>query len=236
MIVVWGTRLYGKVDKTPSGVHVATKFFYMQFIPLLPLGSVIVLRGDRAVDAPFSFKSVLVAYLRTAGFVVGIFGGIFSLVMITGGGSDIFAGVLLFLVSAAGLAFAVGSYFIPGIGVATSARIRSIDNYLERLLGRKGMAESHGRPGAGARRRRTAAGRRLVPPVQRPSGPGEAPAAVEEAQEEEDDQLEPTADTFLVECPGCDQQLEVSLSMVGETLNCPACQNPMQIGDPSRPE
>ncbi len=232
MIVVWGTRLYGKVDKTPSGVHIATNFFYLQFIPLIPTKSVIVLRGDRMVDAPFSFKSVLVAYTRTAGFVGGIFGSILAFTMISSASADLMPGIMLLLASLFGLAFAIGSYFIPGIGVASASRAKHIEHYLERLTGRSGMTQKRGE-------RRGAAGgrRRFKPPpgAADASGAPEPVAAVSESTspppvEEEEEQ--PVDNPFLVECPTCEKQLEARLSMVGQTLNCPACQNLLEIGDP----
>lgn len=39
MIIVWGERLCGRVNQVDNQVHVATKFFHVQYIPLLPLNS-----------------------------------------------------------------------------------------------------------------------------------------------------------------------------------------------------
>jgi hypothetical protein len=70
MLILHGTRLYGKVDEVPGLFHVATLFFHVQFIPVLPRRSVLVL-GDhfrtgrqRALAIPLSGKSVLMAWLR----------------------------------------------------------------------------------------------------------------------------------------------------------------------------
>src|ERR1051325_1234812 len=71
MIIIWGSRLYGKVDEVPGMFHVATKFGHLWYIPLIPLGSHIVLeqtgRGWRGMPVPLSGKSVLAAWLRGAG-------------------------------------------------------------------------------------------------------------------------------------------------------------------------
>ena len=242
MIVVWGTRLYGKVDRTPSGVHVATRFFHMQFFPLIPMGSVIVLRGDNAVKAPFSFKSMLVGYVRSAGFVFGVFGAIFAVVMMGGGASNLAQGAIMLGMSAMALGVAIGSYFIPGIGRATEARIAEMDKYLERVVGRAGMARSHAAPAGAGARRRTAARRKLAaggaaaaaatPPAANqqplPPQPELQPVAQEPAEEEVlEEEVEDGA--FVVACPSCEAEVEVDMGMAGKTVECPECDNAMQI-------
>src|SRR4051812_41297249 len=88
MIVVWGEKLYGKVDHVPGLFYVSTKFFYLQYLPLIPLGSVLVLDGSekdnayRGAKIGLSGKSVLFAWLRTAlivGMIVLLFVGIAGL-------------------------------------------------------------------------------------------------------------------------------------------------------------
>ena len=78
MIILHGTRLYGKVDQVPGLFHVATQFFYLQYIPLIPLGSYLVLHGTEKDDGGFSGrklrlsgKSILFAYIRLALFLAG---------------------------------------------------------------------------------------------------------------------------------------------------------------------
>lgn len=75
MFIALGTRLYGKVDRVPGLLHVATRFFYFQYIPLVPLESVIVREDlrkaeDKGVALRLNGKSVLFAWLR-AGLVFG---------------------------------------------------------------------------------------------------------------------------------------------------------------------
>ena len=43
MIIVWGTKLYGKVDEVPGMFHVATRFFHLWYIPLVPLSSAVTM-------------------------------------------------------------------------------------------------------------------------------------------------------------------------------------------------
>ncbi len=89
--VAFGTRFYGKVDHVPGLFHVATRFFHIQFFPLIPTGSYLVLEelkglarlkfgcggksellgdlgpsrtGDRCVKIGWSAKSVSLGWLR----------------------------------------------------------------------------------------------------------------------------------------------------------------------------
>lgn len=76
MPVIFGTRWMGKVDAIPGVGHVATRFFYLQFIPLIPVETYLVFRevGEevQGVRIPFSPKSILVAWFRTACIVAAI--------------------------------------------------------------------------------------------------------------------------------------------------------------------
>jgi hypothetical protein len=72
---VFGTRHFGKVSIVPNLFYVATKFFHINFVPLIPLGSsVIIANSERhesgnktiflAKQIDFSWKSFFMAYLR----------------------------------------------------------------------------------------------------------------------------------------------------------------------------
>lgn len=83
MIIVYGTRFYGKVAACgPS--FLATRFFHIWYLPLIPVGTQLVLEETgggsyRGVDAPFSFKSMMAGYLRVwgpIGVVLAIIAGI----------------------------------------------------------------------------------------------------------------------------------------------------------------
>ncbi len=75
MVVIWGTQKYGKVDLVPGLFYVASDFAHVQFIPLFPTASYLILdgtqssKGSHGVRIPMSGKSVLVGYLRAALFV-----------------------------------------------------------------------------------------------------------------------------------------------------------------------
>jgi hypothetical protein len=84
MIIVWGSRLYGKVDAVPGLFHVATRFGHIWYLPLIPMGSYLVLRQDgehfKGVSIGLSLKSVLVAWGMTACILALIIGGIIAFV------------------------------------------------------------------------------------------------------------------------------------------------------------
>ena len=77
MIIIYGQRNCGKVDKVPNLFYVITKFAQIYWLPLIPLGSYIVLEGSetdqgfKGVQTSLSFKSILAGWLR-AGLVVGM--------------------------------------------------------------------------------------------------------------------------------------------------------------------
>jgi hypothetical protein len=120
-LIVFGTQLFGKVDKVPMLGHVATSFLYIQFVPLIPLGSYLVLEdGQGAVSVGFSFKSLMVAWLRAA-LVFGAIG--LGIVGIISARDRSAAGIILGICGAVFcIAAMVGSYFIPFIGQASYYR------------------------------------------------------------------------------------------------------------------
>jgi hypothetical protein len=84
MLLHFGEQHYGKVDVVPDLCHVATRFFHINFLPLIPLGSEIVVTGTseaggaRRLKTTLSLKSVVVAWVRATlyiALVVGLTGG-----------------------------------------------------------------------------------------------------------------------------------------------------------------
>src|SRR5262249_49788159 len=79
MIFIWGFRLFGRVDEVPGIFHVATKFFHIWYIPLIPVGSHLVLgrtsTGAFGKAVPFRFKSVILAWARALCVVAALFFG-----------------------------------------------------------------------------------------------------------------------------------------------------------------
>ncbi|MBN8226280.1 hypothetical protein JYK02_02015 [Corallococcus macrosporus] len=75
-MVIFGSRLYGKVDAVPGLGYVATKFGHINFVPLIPLEGWLVVaeegNGWRGQAIGMSGKSVLVAWARFLFIVVGL--------------------------------------------------------------------------------------------------------------------------------------------------------------------
>jgi hypothetical protein len=74
-MMIFGNRLYGKVDQVPGLFHVATQFFHLNYVPLIPTGSYLVLEQSWAAGSPWmavgwSVKSIVFAWGR-AGLIVG---------------------------------------------------------------------------------------------------------------------------------------------------------------------
>lgn len=78
MIYVFGTQRYGKVDQVPGLFHVATEFFHVQYIPLIPVKSWLVIdstvQGGRFRGVPLGWygKSIFFAWLRFGSFIGGL--------------------------------------------------------------------------------------------------------------------------------------------------------------------
>jgi hypothetical protein len=86
MAGVSGTRLYGKVDEVPGLGHVATVFFHINFVPLIPTKTWFVLdqtsEGWNGAPISMSGKSVLVAWMRTACVLAFLVGGLFTFISV----------------------------------------------------------------------------------------------------------------------------------------------------------
>jgi hypothetical protein len=80
MVIVWGQRMYGRVDKF-AGSHLATRFFHIYYLPLIPLSSWLVLEehGEghfTGIEVKMQLRSVLAAWLRVfapIGFLASVF-------------------------------------------------------------------------------------------------------------------------------------------------------------------
>lgn len=86
MLIIWGSKLYGKVDVVPGFYHVATKFGHLWYIPLIPMESYLVLAQDgshfRGLKIPMSGKSVVLAWLRAGLLVGGLLAGVLAIALL----------------------------------------------------------------------------------------------------------------------------------------------------------
>jgi hypothetical protein len=70
MIIIFGEKAYGKVDRVPGVCYVITIFAHLNFIPLVPARSYIVVEGTeeggqfRGKEIPVSLKSTVAGYVR----------------------------------------------------------------------------------------------------------------------------------------------------------------------------
>lgn len=70
MFIFWGQRSYGAVEQS-GAVHIVTRFFHVQFMPIFPIGSYLVHKEQQLERAiPLHGLSVLAAVLRTWGFLL----------------------------------------------------------------------------------------------------------------------------------------------------------------------
>jgi hypothetical protein len=70
MVIIWGQRMYGRVDRF-AGSHVATRFFHLYYVPLIPLSSWLVLAEHdegrfQGIQVPLQLRSVMLAWTRLA--------------------------------------------------------------------------------------------------------------------------------------------------------------------------
>jgi hypothetical protein len=78
MFIMFGTQFYGKVDHVPGLFYVSTRFAHLNYVPLAPTGSYLILDGSesgdnyRGVSIGLSAKSVVMGYLRAAMFLGGL--------------------------------------------------------------------------------------------------------------------------------------------------------------------
>ena len=82
-----GTRFFGKTEDVPGVFHIATKFFHLNFVPLYPKGSYLVIdkpmspstRGQVGVAIPLNMKSVGLAWARGVAWVTFVFSTVYAM-------------------------------------------------------------------------------------------------------------------------------------------------------------
>jgi hypothetical protein len=126
MVIVWGSRLFGKVDNVPGLFHVATKCGHCQFLPLIPMESVLVFDKQRdsyrGVTIPLSGKSILVAWMRAILVMLAFGAAIGAIIAMTDRRPNMVTGILLIIGALAAVGVFIWSYYVSGIGRATYTR------------------------------------------------------------------------------------------------------------------
>jgi len=86
MYIHFGQKPYGKCDVVPELFYVATWFFHFDYIPLVPMGTRLILGQSgntyHVINIPFSLKSLAYAWLRLASFGAMVGCAIAALTMI----------------------------------------------------------------------------------------------------------------------------------------------------------
>jgi hypothetical protein len=72
MIIVYGTRCYGRADVIEGLGHVTCRFVHVMFIPLVPIETLFVDDGDHGIKLPFSFKAAASGWLRGGAILTGL--------------------------------------------------------------------------------------------------------------------------------------------------------------------
>jgi hypothetical protein len=71
MVIVYGTRFYGKVKACGSS-FLGTQFFHLYYVPLIPIATHLILEENaggsfKGIKSSFSMKSMFAAYMRVWG-------------------------------------------------------------------------------------------------------------------------------------------------------------------------
>lgn len=78
---VYGTHLFGQVERVSGLFYVSSMFFHINYVPLFPQRSYVVFEGSesgkqfRGIQIPLNLKSVLAGYLRGWLAAIAIFTG-----------------------------------------------------------------------------------------------------------------------------------------------------------------
>jgi hypothetical protein len=85
----WGSFNVGRTDDVPSSCYVTTKFIHVWFLPIIPIGSYLIVEGvvdsygiPREFPIPFSGKSLLLGWMRAWTLFTAILAGCFAYVFI----------------------------------------------------------------------------------------------------------------------------------------------------------
>jgi hypothetical protein len=120
VIIITGERLYGKVDRVPGSFYVATMFWYLNYLPLIPLRSYIVLEGTesggqfRGKQIPVDGRSALVGYVRAWGGLAITICAVIALLGLAGWVQGLGLGVLATLGCLAAGVCGLVSLFVGG--------------------------------------------------------------------------------------------------------------------------
>jgi len=92
MVIVYGTRFYGKV-RACGRSFVSTQFAHLYYVPLIPIGTHLILEENangtyKGMKTAFSVRSMLAAYLRVWGPIACILAVVFGVSALDDVGED----------------------------------------------------------------------------------------------------------------------------------------------------
>jgi hypothetical protein len=177
MLFVFGLRLYGRVDAVPGQFHVATEFYHVQFLPVVPMQTWLITSQDgsgwQGVKIPLCRKSVAVAWARGVSALATVVAGIWALAEAGGRtGGDWQAPAALTLVAALVFAATKFSHAINRAICERACELARLAGYRERAVAEIRALYGEGGEGAGDEGSTTAPG----------SQADGAPAAADAAQ------------------------------------------------------
>jgi hypothetical protein len=159
-MIVFGGRLFGKVEQVPGLFHVATQFFHVNFVPLFPTKSWLVLHGSEKTGfghnswqgielGSIRWGSVGVAWLRLGLFVALLTSGFGATVTLLGGGAERTTGMWMSALAVGCFAAFVASYRIVRANADSLRRLGADPNVPADLV-RQAQAVLQGRKGSNA--------------------------------------------------------------------------------------
>jgi hypothetical protein len=151
VIIIFGEKSYGKVDRVSGVCYVVTVFAHLNFLPLIPLRSYIVVEGTeeggqfRGKEVSVCLRSVLAGYVRVwcgvVALVAGAIGGIGAMSAANAAGFGVLVPVA---VLAAGLGLLVCLFVGGKAGAAIQAGVHVISIVLWYLLQDAGGRNARG--------------------------------------------------------------------------------------------
>src|SRR4051812_47816368 len=113
MFFILGSRLFGKCDIVPGFFHVATRFEHLNYIPLIPMQSYIILNQKntvlggtfRGVPIGMSGKSIAIAWMRCLSIAAVVVGLIMMIAVGSGNPAHALIPLLIAVAGAGAFAF-----------------------------------------------------------------------------------------------------------------------------------
>jgi len=136
MIYIFGTKTYGKVDHLPGLFYVSTSFLHVNFVPLFPTGSYLIIDDgkERGMKIGISGKSIFFAWMRAitlAGGIVLTCLGVFKLAK-----HHLPAALIMIAVGMLGVLFFFLSYKLARPGPKRALRIAGQAGIAPEILAR----------------------------------------------------------------------------------------------------